>query len=349
MSTNQTNQAVPQGARVNSHGALHIPRFAGMQLTGGPKHRAKTRQNAALPGELWQQLDDTIIDVYREQTDIVNDLRDAGLTTTVPMENEYTYWYKSRPMGEARTSMTPEPQTAEVTASFERDGAPLPFVHDDFSIGFRERPSPNGELTFSADDMETYLAEQASYNVQKEVESLIINGAPGELGSTDGFQAYGLLNHPSRNTGTFGTDWTDRTNGGPSSIRRDLRNMISDLKEDGFRGGEASYRVYMSTDYEEVLRDADPEGDGNRTVMDRVEQLPELQDMGISQFLPEKTVVMLRFTSDVIDLAVAEDMQTIQWSDNPGFRDYFKVFTCMVPRIKSTMNDECGIVHYTAP
>ena len=120
MSTNQTNQAVPQGARVNSQGALHIPRFAGMQLTGGPKHRAKTRQNAALPGELWQQLDDTIIDVYREQTDIVNDLRDAGLTTTVPMENEYTYWYKSRPMGKARTSMTPEPQTAEVTSDRRR-------------------------------------------------------------------------------------------------------------------------------------------------------------------------------------------------------------------------------------
>jgi hypothetical protein len=323
----------------------NVPQYARRQMLAGDRQRKRLRANASLPKQAWVGIEDAVYPAMDEVLTVVSDLRDAGLTYEEDVLNKVTEWHKQDYQAEAVVSMDPETETgAENNVEYDLAGAPIPLIHSDFSLGFRETGT-GGEI--DGDDIETLNAEGAGRVVAEAMERLVLYGwkptiAGEDLGGTqDGYSMYGLTNHPSTHEGTL-SDWT--TN--PEKIREDIKDgMFRDMKDDEFRPTGDGYMVYVGEDLEDVLEDPDAEGTGDRLIRDRIENLSGLNELKTSQFLEPDAVLAFRPTRDVVDLAVALEEQVVQWND--PFRDYFKTVSAMTPRVKDTLRGQMGVSYYT--
>lgn len=322
-----------------------VPQYARRQMLADDRQRKALRANASLPKQAWVGIEDAVYPAMDEVLTIVSDLRDAGLTHDEDVLNKVTEWHKQDYQAEAVVSMDPETETGtENNVEYDLDGSPIPLIHSDFSLGFRETGTAEN---ISTDDIETLNAEGAGRVVAEAMEKLALYGweptiGGEDLGGTqDGYTMYGLTNHPSVHQGTLG-DWT--TN--PEVIRDNLKDqMARDLKDDEFRPTGEGYMVYVGEDLEDVLDDPDPEGSGDRLIRERIENLNFVGELKTSQFLEPDATLMFRPTRDVVDITFALEEQVVQWED--PFRDYFKTVTAMTPRVKDTLRGQCGIAYYT--
>ena len=303
-----------------------------------------TRQNAALRPETWRALDDELIQTQENTLTLVQDLQQAGLTTEVDLMTKIDTWPLRDDTGSAKVAETPESRVPEISETYEEEGCTVPITYAKFSLGFRDNPQDG--TAGQTPDMT--LADTAARLVAERTEQLVLGNPTSDLtfsGRGGPFNLYGLTDHPTATvTGFTSADWTvDNT-----VIRSDLRSMRSIIKNDNrFRPGGTGYWLYLGTQYYDTLDDADPEGDGNQTVRDRVENLANISQVKELDYLPEKSALMFRPTRDVIDLGVASGMQTVQWED--PFRDEYYVLSSIYPRVKYTSSGQSGIAFWTAP
>lgn len=324
------------------------PQWARQQMVASDQERRRLRANASLPKEAWVGIEDAVYPAMDDVLTVVADLRDAGLTADESVFNKIAEWHKEDYDATATISMQPETDTDEGNVEYDLDGSPMPLIHSDFSIGWRDQGSEGGVGTgMAGEDLEVLNAEGAARAVAEAMELLTLNGWQPTIndnsigGTQDGYTMYGLTNHPSAHTGTLG-DWLSN----PAVIRDDLKDgMARDLKDDNFRPTNQGYWIYVGEGLEDVLDDPDPEGTGDRLIRDRIENLNFVGNLKVSQFLDNDAALMFRPTRDVIDLAIAMDEQVVQWED--PFRDYFKTVTCFTPRVKDTLRGQSGIAYYT--
>lgn len=315
----------------------NLDRYAKMQLNASEEESKRIRNNASLPNEAWKAIDDTVYPTMDSVLNLVSDLRNLGLTTSEPLEAKSTEWFNVDDDHEATVAMEPETATDEGNQDYTPDGAVLPIIQDDFSIGFRDEGIDGRHV---GDTVETLQAESAARAVAEKMEDIALTGWDATVGG-DGYTSYGISNHPDVHGGTL-SDWTADA----SAMRDDLRAMFGDIKDDKFFPGNNGYRVYISRNRYDHLEDIDPDGSGDLIMRDRIENLSDLGALNVADFLPTDSVLAFRPTSDVVDLCFAADEQTVQW-EGP-FRDHFKVMSIMTPRVKSTKNGQCGIAYYTA-
>lgn len=349
MSTKQTQRAHARSVSIDRNDALlqGVTPYVMEQLRDN-KHRDTSpararanemRANASLPDASWEAVDDTVYPTMENTLRLVSDLRGRGLVQNVDIQAKVDTWHMRDVQGSASIDMDPETTTSETTVAYDMDGTPVPIIHDDFSLGFRDRPADDSV------DPETDGANAATRNVSETIEDFFVGGEQIKVVS-DGspFTSYGMTDHPATATGTTSADWTvDNT-----AIRSDFRSARSVLKNDRkFNPGGTGYLTYLGTDYYDVLDDADPEGSGDTTIRERVENLANIEDIRELDALPEKSMLMFRPTQDVIEVGIASDIQPVQWED--PFRDYWKILGSMYPRIKQTMDNTNGILYWTAP
>lgn len=325
-----------------------VPQYARLQMLQTPEGRQQMRANASLPKDAWVGIEDAVYPAMDDVLTVVDDLRTRGLTVDESVENKVAEWHKQDYDATATISMEPETETDEGQVEYDLDGAPLPLIHSDFSIGFRESGTPGGPPGgMAGEDIETLNAEGSARAVAEAMERLTLYGWEPTIGGEnpggvqDGYTMYGLTNHPGVHQGTL-SDWITA----PEEIRSDLKDaMARDIKDDNFRPTGEGYLVYIGEDLEDVLDDPDPEGTGDRLIRDRIENLNFIADLRVSQFLEPDAALMFRPTSDVVDLAIGLEEQVVQWED--PFRDYFKTVAAMTPRVKDTLRGQCGISYYT--
>lgn len=347
MSTkSQTHSGIAQFVSSNQEMISRLDRYSYEQLKDAKRGQATARANAlranaSLPETTWEAVDDT---VYRTQEDtltLVNDLLAQQLTHEVDLNAEVDTWHTLEEQGEAEVGMNPDMADAESSVSYGRDGCPIPLVWDSFSVGFREGPIDGQQV---GDSLDTLGATVSSRNVAEATERLFVGTHNIQVTSDgDPFNLYGFTNHPATATGTTSADWTaDNT-----VVRNDLRAMRSVLKNDrNYNPGDIGFWVYLGTEYYDVLDDADPEGDGNQTIRDRVENLASISQVKELDFLDNKGALMFRPTQDVVEVGMATDTTTVQ-EENP-FNDQFMIMDGKYPRIKKTRNGVNGIVYWTA-
>lgn len=308
------------------------------------------RVNASLPPEAWESMDTAVYQAAEDTLTIVQDLLGAGLRYSVDLRAKYDTWGIIDDTGSAHLGMTPEAQEEESDVTVDDDGSPIPIIDDGYSIGFREEPTSSDRLP--ADSLDTTKATVSGRHVSEAVENLFVDAENIQItGSAgEGYTLYGMTDHPDTATGTTTADWTtDNT-----VIRDDFRRARSVLKNDrNYSPGGTGYWAYLGTEYYDVLDDVDPDGDGNMTVRDRVENLANISRIREADFLPEKSMLMFRPTEDVIEVGVGADMQSVQWED--PFRDHWRAVASMYPRIKRTFATEdvsgefqTGILYWTA-
>lgn len=333
--------------RINEDFIKAAPEYVVRQLRDYKAERANTRKtavkaNSALPERSWRVLDDTVYSTQDDVLTLVQDLRNAGLETPTDLFTKEDTWPLVDDEGEANVDMSPEVEGDEGSLAFANDGVPVPVIYDFFSLGFREAQSPDSGDQIG-EGLDTLGATTTTRRVDEAIEDLFINGWDVTIEfDGEGYTLYGLTNHPQTNTATVDADWTtDET-----VIRDDVRRMRSTIKNDNnFSPGNAGYWLYLGTDFYDSLDEADPEGDGNQTVRDRVENLAGISRVRELDRLGSKEALMFRPTEDVVDVGVAAEVQPVQWED--PFRDNWAILGSVYPRVKRTKSDQSGIVYMT--
>lgn len=309
--------------------ALDPSRFAKAQIDAEtPEELSEVRANSALPIDSWVQMDDAVYRGEDATLKLVSDLRSAGLTIPVSIYDEELTWQPVDTSHDATISMSPETETDEGAPTYSKQGVPQPIVHSDYSSGYREDSETNDTLN----------AYGASYVVNRTFEHMVLYGWEPSIGD-DGYSLTGLATHPQAGTGTI-RDWTTDV----TYARTDIRNMKNQIKNEQNHSPNATgYWLYLANDLYDRTEDIVDQQSGD-TILDRIESLTSISRIDNLDALQAGSALMFRPTEDVIDLAIGEDLNTVQWSG--PFRDNYKVMLAGTPRVKSTLQGNSGIAYW---
>lgn len=292
------------------------------------------RTNAILRKDEWKEIDERVTLVAQERLVIVDDLISAGLVLRLGgIGTTISSWSLQSDMTEATLSMEPDSEDNRDLIDFREAMVPIPIIHKDFRIGLRQLEASRR----MGSNIDTLNADAAARKVAIAMEELVFNGYANTFSS---LPIYGVTTHPDRITGTAPGPWTDIDN-----IYATLLAMLT-AADAAHRYGP--FNVYVSAGLGMSLLQFYPDGSG-QTVQERLNLLTPINNIRVSDVLPPNRVVMVQMTSDNIDIAVAQDLTTIEWDSLGGMVTNYKVMSAMAPRIKADIDGNSGIVDYTIP
>lgn len=303
--------------------------------------RKRIAANATtLEKDEWETLSQRMVQLYRENLVGIQDLQEAGLDRGISLATQVDLWQTRTDFTDAEVSMDGETRSDEDRVTYQTEGVPIPIVHKDFRVSDRELQTSR-RLN---NDLRTDGIADATRSVTEKLEEILFTGWAPTVRDDGGdtFQLYGYTDHPERNTYT-GSDW-----GTASNIRPDLVAMLDQLDENNRTGG--NFWLYLAPPQWRQFRSAiDPDGDGNQTVRRRImeEFDQEIGQVRRAPKLADGEAAMVDPRPDVVELAVAEDVQTIEWQSGSGMTSHFKVMAAMAPEVKADADNNSGVVHTT--
>lgn len=239
----------------------------------------------------------------------------------------------------ATLSMDPIRQGERTRSTLDLGLTPLPVTHGDGSFSLRDiMVSRNSGMELNL----TGIALQARKNAEI-VEKLAL----GTFGTFiyNGGTIYGLTNHPSRSTKTM----TLPTAGGytANTTITEVLAMIKTLKDHFYYGKYTLYysnawAPYFDNDYQVYY--------AGETLASRMAKNLDIAEMKNLDFFGTTAfkIVLVQMTDDVIEGVQGMDFTTVQWEEQGGFEQCFKVLSIQVPRTKVDANGFVGIVDGTA-
>lgn len=287
--------------------------------------------------EEWLHFDEVVVDVARTRLSITQDLIANGLT--MPLENAMgttvLQWEKQSDLNNAERTMDALTRLQRDRLDFEQASIPIYITHKDFGITARTLAASRKLGT----PLDTSHAEVAARKVADSIEDAIVNGSGVTLGSDT---AYGLKNHPNRNTGSFNASnhWGATAKTG-ASIMIDVQAAIASLHADRMFG---PYMIYVPTDaWVKLIEDFKAESD--KTILQRILDIPSVQGVKVVDTLASANVLFVQMTRDVVDLVVGQQPTIIEWDTEGGLNLNFKVMAIMVPRVRADYDSRSGIFH----
>ena len=284
----------------------------------------------------WKDLDRNVVEVATDRLVGIADLQSRGLTYNLgSLGVTYAQWEMSSDMTPADFSMSGVSEGEEDTTAYKQDAVPIPIVHKDFRLNIRRLEA--SRRFGSALDVQN--STTAARLVAEASEDMLFAGKPIVV---DGKEIYGYTNHPQRNTESFSDVAWDQTTDN-ENIFADVQAMMDAARDDNYYG---PFTLYVPGNYESTLEEDFKPGSGDtRTVRERLLQINMLDNIVVADRLADDNVVLVQLTSDVVDLAVAQDVTTVQWSNDGGMSEEFKVMAAWAPRVKNDYDDKSGLVH----
>lgn len=303
----------------------------------GKVGKLKINASALLRYDEWKDIDRTVIQAGLQRMPAINDLRSRGLTHSLgSIGQTISMWETLNDMTEASVAMSAITRGEKDTPTFGNASVPVPIVFKEFSVELRRLEASR---RFGA-SIDVLGAEIAGRLVGEKSEKMLFQGAGVQV---DGATIYGYINHPNRNTVTLTENW-DAVGKTGEEIIADVQAMLASARSDRYYG---PYMLYIPSAYETVL-DGDYRANDDRTIRQRILALSGISGITVADFLPANNVVLVQLTRDVVDLAIAQDITTVQWSLMGGMQEEFKVMAVWVPRVKAGPGGESGIVHLRA-
>lgn len=304
---------------------------------GGPQVvNGQIVNNAStLRHEEHKRYDSALIQVARERLNGIADLRSRGLTVNLGGIGVILSMYER--VGEmipASISMDGIRKGDNDRLTFDEVGVPIPVFHQDWSLNERQLVASRTV----GQGLDTTQTQFATRSVIDSMEDALFVGVPSLV--VDGKQIYGYTNHPDRETGTISNSWATTTGG---NIIADTKAMLQKAYANNFFG---PFVMYVSKDFWANIQDDYSSTKGDNTIKDRIEAFVDITEVKPADRLPNGTAVLVQLTSDVVDLAIAQDIRNLQWSKQPMQTNY-KVFSILAPRVKSNRDSKTGIVHYS--
>ncbi|MBU8908512.1 major capsid protein [Desertibacillus haloalkaliphilus] len=305
---------------------------AAFQLLQSGLKTNSLRTNNVLRKQEWQDLDTRLVEIANRRLNGIADLRDAGLTVSLGGLGTTVSQYEAlSDMTPADVNMSGVSQGEQDDAQFDLRSVPVPIIHKDFSLNIR-RLEASRKL---GDSVDLTQGEVAMEKVIEGEESLLFKGSSLQI---EGNRIYGYTTHPNRITGTAPGGWSDIKNIYPT-----VTEMIKDAQVDRQYG---PYILYVAGDVWNYLQSRYDDGSG-QTALQSLENIRELQSIKPADELEGGELVLVQMNRRTVDLAIAQDVSTIEWDSYGGMQFNFKVMSAMVPRIKPDFDGRLGIVHYT--
>lgn len=286
--------------------------------------------NATLRLDEWRMIDQRINDVMRERLTIVDDLRGRGLVTGVGLGTILRVTERLQEFGDAEVSFDADTAPEGDRPSFQRDTIPVPVVHKDFTISWRQLEASRTR----GEPLDLTSAAQAARKVRDRMQDLFVNGfGHGPTGGT----IPGLLTAANRQTVSIGVDWD--TSG--ADVIADVGRMLDAAYAVNLFG---PFFLYVPKNYWRVLQDDYNTQKGDRTFIQRILAYEDIESVRPLDTLPDDNVTMVQMTEDALDLTEAQAVTTVQWEKNP-FVTNFRVLTVGGPQIKTMETDAGAAIH----
>jgi uncharacterized linocin/CFP29 family protein len=285
----------------------------------------------------WVLFDQEVIQTARRRLTLVQDLLGRGLRFPVqnPLGVTRIEWHLVSHMEGAHVDMSPSTAGREDRIEFALQAVPLPLIHKEFRLNIRYLEAARRGGT----PIDTMEITQATRLVSETIEQMVLTGWPQLYG---GMSIYGMTTAPYRNTGALGGQWTNPAYTG-AQILADVQAMISVLQSDFFYG---PFVVYIPLNYDNKLNE-DYKANSDLTIRQRILEMPQIEDIRPSEFLPANTVLMFQPSSDVMDMVDGFGPTLVQWDSNGGFEFFFKVIAMMIPRMKWNKSLNSGLAHFS--
>jgi uncharacterized linocin/CFP29 family protein len=220
----------------------------------------------------------------------------------------------------------------EDAVEFDAQYIPIPIIYKDFRVSLRKLEASRrlGET------IDTTQARAATRVVRETMESILFSGHAKSLA---GYTIQGYTNATYRITDTAVGDFGTAGNG--------YKTMVKALNALNALGYNGPFQVYLATtQYGELLNLIDATAHLSELAVIK-QNIPDIRDIKRSFNLTAGHMVMVQMTSDVVDLAIAQDITPVQWQDMGGMIFKFRVMTALAPRIKFDANNHTGVLHYT--
>lgn len=286
------------------------------------------RTNDLLRKDEWVQLDTALIQMATVRLRPLELLRQRGLTTPLDGLGVLISQYeKLDDMTDAEVSMSGIARSQEDSSGFSLVSVPIPVISKDFRINIRRLLASrrNGE------GVDVTQIMTATRKVSEMLVNLIFYGYPGKL---DGTVMEGLLTSAQRNlvTGTAG-GWSTQGN-----AYTDVVAAIAALQADHFYG---PYGMFVNnTQYLNLLTYV---SNVNQTALMRIQTIPNLAFVEPADQLASGRAVVFQLTKDVMDVAIAQDITTVEWDEHGGLTAQYKVMAAMAGRPKYDASNQSGI------
>ncbi len=289
---------------------------------------------AVLRYDEWKDIDREVLQVMTDRLVGIADLIAKGLTHNLgSIGHTISQWQRQSNITPANINMSGITRGEKDRPVFDTKFIPVPIVHKDFSFNIRHLEASR---TFGA-AIDTSTSQMAARVVAEGSEDLLFSGSTI---SVDGGTIYGYLTHPDRNTVSIGSAWTSLT--GPQ-ILANVQAALVKLRLAKFFG---PYTVYIPAAYEGRMDDDfNPGTSDTRTIRQRIMALAGVTEITVADRLPADNVVVVQLSKDVVDLAIAQDVTTVQWQNMGGMEEEFKVMAVWAPRVKSTYDGQSGLCH----
>lgn len=295
--------------------------------------------NGLLQKDEWISYDSTVRRITEDRLVGIADLQSAGLVYNAgDLGSTIAEWEASSDMTDAEANMAGVTMTEKDSMAFQLAGVPIPVIRKDFTVNIR-RLLASRRVGASIDTMQAALAAR---KVAEKSEEMLFNGL-SSLGNVSGYTVYGYTNHPNRVTGSV-VDYTDTATVSGADIVDNVLAMISAAEGKQHYG---PYNLYIPSNFWSRLRADYSDNKGDNTILERIEAIPQIRKVAVADRLTDSNVVLVQMTAEVVDLAVAQDVTTVQWERGDGMQTNFAVMAAWAPRIKADYASNLGIVHYS--
>lgn len=290
------------------------------------------RSNGTLDYDQWKEIDNVILSVSRPILTAVGDLMTGGFVHRLRnLGVTLSQYSRSSAMSRATVVMDPETGTDRDRVVLDQVYVPVPVIMKEFKLGIRQiQAAVNNHETIDITN-----AREAGITVSQEMEYMLISGSDVVVG---GNPIYGYLTFPDRTVITTAADWGTVTN-----IYSSVLDMIAAAVADFHYG---PYMLYVNpTQYAQAAQLVGASAPGI-TAQELVEKHPQILALKQTFAVPDGTGILVDMSSlgMAADLAIAQDIGTIQWEERGGMVTQFLVFAAQVPRLKSDIDGRSGVV-----
>ncbi|KKL54126.1 hypothetical protein LCGC14_2268520, partial [marine sediment metagenome] len=260
--------------------------------------------NALLGKDDWLELDDLVVSVARQRLIGVGDLQSLGLVKRLGgWGTKVSTWQEGTQADAANVSMGFEADENAQRQKYAEKGAPVPIIHQEFHFDARDMDAASsGSIPIDL----THAAEAAASVAEAEEELLFNGGSIKAAGHT----LFGYTTHTDRQTGTASGVWSTDINT-TDEILITIRAMVAKARAHNHNG---PYNLYVEGSSWDDMEQIYTDGSGQRAI-DRAERLGGFSPGSIkrSQKLAAGNVVLVQMDRTVIDIAIAQELMTIQW------------------------------------
>lgn len=299
--------------------------------------RARRRRNSILFEEEIESIDDTVVGAAEERLAGLEDLRQGGLTRQEALWVKQATYRKQSDMTGAEISMTGRSRGEADRTERDEGAVPVPIVFKDHEIDRRDLEASRN----TGADLDTMDQQAAGRQVIETLEDLLFNGGGPEI---NGNVIEGYTNFADRNTVSKGasSSWDDLTD--LTKILVHVLDMVQAAEDADMGGGP--WWLYVPVEFFSVLAD-DFKAESDISVIERLRSVPGMQAIRFVDHLAVNNVVLVRATSDVVELVVGNDVDNVEVSSDIDFLVEMKAWAAMAPQLKSTFSNQSGIVHLT--